>query len=106
MVQVPAIRPSAGVLAISSPASRRIRWAAIASAAVLDQAALVDEVGEVLARGAPAGGVAALDRLGAGVVAGQPPALEHLGEVVSNVVLSHERRIRRLNSGAPRRGLE
>ena len=70
-----------------------MRCAAIASAAVLDEAARVDEVGEVLARGASAAGVAALDRLGPGLVAGQPPALEHLGEVVANAVLSHARRL-------------
>ena len=61
--------------------------------AVLDQAARVDEVGEVLARRARAGCVAALDRLRPRVVAGQPPALEHLGEVVSNAVLSHGGRL-------------
>ena len=41
----------------------------------------------------PPRGVTALDRLGTGLVAGQPPALEHLGEVVSNAVLSHARRL-------------
>jgi 5-methylthioadenosine/S-adenosylhomocysteine deaminase len=37
--------------------------------------------------------MAALDRLGPRRVAGQPVALEHLGEVVSNAVLSHGRRL-------------
>ena len=50
-------------------------------AAVLDEAAGVDEVGEVLAGGAPAGGVAALDRGGPSGVLGQRPAGEQLGEV-------------------------
>ena len=40
-------------------------------AAVLDEGAGIDEVGDVLARGAAAGRVAALDRLGARLVVGQ-----------------------------------
>ena len=58
--------------------------------AVLDEAVLVDKVGEVLARGPAALRVSPLDRLRPRLVAGQPPALEHLGEVVSNAVLSHK----------------
>ena len=61
--------------------------------AVLDQAARIDQVREVLARRAPAGGVAALDRLRARLVAGQPAALEHLGEVVADAVLTHGGRL-------------
>ena len=49
--------------------------------AVLDEAARVDEVVDVLARGAPAGGMAALDGLGARLVAGQRPPLQRLGQV-------------------------
>ena len=85
MRAVPAISPSAGVRAISSSSSRRIALRGDREAAVLDEAALVDEVGEVLARRARAARVASLDRLGPRLVAGQPPALEHLGEVVSHV---------------------
>ena len=63
-------------------------------AAVLDEAPGVDEVGEVLARGPRAARVAALDRLRPRLVGGQPPALEHLGEVVANAVLTHARKTR------------
>ena len=67
---VPAISPSAGVRAISSAVSRRCALRRDREAAVLDQAARVDQVGEVLARRAGTGCVAALDRLRARVVAG------------------------------------
>ncbi len=51
--------------------------------AVLDEAAGVDQVGEVLARRSRAGGVAALNRLGAGGVLGLRPALERFPQVRS-----------------------
>lgn len=53
---------------------------------VLDEAALVDEVADVLARGAPPSGAAAAHRLGPRVVARQRLALEHLGEVSADRV--------------------
>ncbi len=52
-------------------------------AAVLDEGAGVDQVGEVLAGGAPAGRVAALDRLLARRVLGQRPALQQLGQILA-----------------------
>ena len=52
-------------------------------APVLDEAAGVDQVGEVLARRPAAGGVAALDRLGPRRVLGQRPARQQLGQVVA-----------------------
>ena len=58
--------------------SRRARCAAIASAAVLDEAARVDEVRDVLARGAAAALVAALDRVRPRLVAGERAALQRL----------------------------
>ena len=53
-------------------------------APVLDEGAGVDEVGDVLARGAAAGGVAPLDRLGPRRVLGQRPARKHLVEVFAH----------------------
>ena len=52
--------------------------------AVLDEAARVDQVVEVLARGARPEGVAFGDGLGPRLVAGEPAALERLGEVVTH----------------------
>jgi hypothetical protein len=50
-------------------------------AAVLGEAARIDQVGDVLAGAAKAGGVAAVDRARAGLVGGRSAALERLGEV-------------------------
>src|ERR1700753_3217943 len=50
-------------------------------AAVLDEAALVDQVGEVLARRPPARRVTLLDRIGPRPVLGQRPPRSQLGEV-------------------------
>ena len=96
-------RPIAGQLAVDTrraadqPVSRRPRQelvevAAAAlggdrEAAVLDQAALVDQVIEVLARRPRSARVPVLDRLGARRVGGQPPPLERLGEVGTDLAL-------------------
>jgi hypothetical protein len=56
--------PSAGVLRIRSSRGRRVCCAAKASAPVLDEAAGIAEVGDVLARAAQAERVTLRDRLG------------------------------------------
>ena len=62
-------------------------------APVLDEGAGVDEVGDVLARRAAAGRVAARDGLGAGRVLGQRPARQQLGQVLA---LARRRRTSKL----------
>ena len=70
-------------------------------AAVLDQRAGIDEVGDVLASGAAAGGMASLDRFAARLVAGQRLALAQLAEVralwiaASRLLVRHERHVPR-----------
>jgi hypothetical protein len=72
------VRRGAGdqVVELAPAALRRNR-----EAAVLDEAATVDEVLDVLARGAPAGGVAALDRLRTRRVLGQRASRQQFGKV-------------------------
>jgi hypothetical protein len=53
-------------------------------APVLDEGAGVDEVGQILARGATAGGVAPIDRVRPRRVLGQRPAAQQLVEVFAH----------------------
>jgi hypothetical protein len=71
-------RPRDQVLDLAAPALGGDR-----EAPVLDEAARVDQVGDVLPRRPAAAGVAALDGVGAGGVLGQRPAREQLGQVVA-----------------------
>ena len=83
---MPVISPSAGVRATRSSTLRRARWAAIVSAAVLDEAVGVEQVVDVLACGAPARLVPPTGRVGASRVEPGPVAGEGLGQVGADVV--------------------
>ena len=93
---VPPTKPSAGVRCDQVLDLAPAALGGDREAPVLDEGAGVDEVLEVLPRGAPAGGVAAIDRLGPRRVLGQRPAAEDLVEVLA---LSHWRSRRRPASG-------
>ena len=78
---VPPMKPSAGVRGDQVVEVAAAALGGDREAPVLDEAARVDQVGEVLARGAAARRVAPRDRLGAGRVLGQRPPRQQLGEV-------------------------
>ena len=78
---MPVTMPSAGVLRIRSSSSRRLLLRREGERAVLDEAAGIAEVGDVLARGAQAEGMALGDRLGPARVGEQRLARAQLEQV-------------------------
>ena len=102
---VPATSPSAGVRAIRSSISRLASLGGDGEAAVLDEGAGVDEVGDVLASRAPARGVASLDRVRTRLVLGQRASFEHLGQVLALLLTAaplstwHARHVPRRRAG-------
>ncbi len=85
-VATPEIRPSAGVLRISSSTLRRRRCAAIASEPYSTKRAGIDQVGDVLPRRALVGLAPPLDRRRAVLVQRDRVALDQFGQVGADVV--------------------
>ena len=77
--------PSAGVRAIRSSSVAAAALGGDDHRPVLDERAVVDEVGDVLARGAPADLAPPLDRVGASRVEADLVAGDDLGEVGADV---------------------
>ena len=85
-VPMPPTSPSAGVRSISSCERSPPPLRGHDERRVLHEAAVVDEVGDVLARGALPGRTPARDGVGSTVIETDVVALDHLGEVGAHVV--------------------